>query len=97
MTVIELSLVHAMRLLIESFGSKMARFFGCFPHLALDPASALCSLLTVSLVTLSNRIGDLCPWLASTLLHADLAIANVHYVMSRLIYIRIRPKGTSKQ
>jgi hypothetical protein len=53
--VIELSLVHAMRLLIESFGSRMARFFGCFPDVPLDPASALCSLLTVSLVTLSNR------------------------------------------
>jgi hypothetical protein len=96
-TVIDLLLVHAMLLLIESFGSRMARFFGCFPHLPLCPASALCSLLTVSLVTLSNRIGDLCPCLASALLHADLTVANVHYAILRLIHIRIRPKGTSKQ
>jgi hypothetical protein len=86
MTVIELLLVHAMRLVIESFGSRMARFFGCFRDVRLDPASALCSLLTVNLVTLSNRIGDLCPWLASALLHADLALANDHCVMARLAH-----------
>jgi hypothetical protein len=71
-TVIELSAINAILLLIESFS---------FRYWPLDPGSTLCSLFTLSIVRLSNRIGDLCPWLARALLQI-LSVANVHYPSS---------------
>jgi hypothetical protein len=33
------------------------------------------------------RIGNICPWLAGALLHADPAVVNVHYVMLHLMHL----------